>query len=84
MKRLEGKNAIVNNAGVPMGNATMEYVGEEDWDTLMDTNAKGTFLCSKSVIPAMIKGGGSIVNVSSGGGLAGYIGGTASSTSKAE
>lgn len=75
---------LVNNAGVSMGNAMMEYVSEDDWDAVMDTNAKGTFLCSKEVIPAMIKnGGGSIVNVSSGGGLRGYIGGTAYSASKA-
>ena len=63
---------LVNNAGVSMGNATMEYVREDDWDKVMDTNAKGTFLCSKAVIPTMIKnGGGSILNVSSGGGLRG-------------
>ncbi|MHB8566444.1 MAG: SDR family NAD(P)-dependent oxidoreductase [Nitrososphaerales archaeon] len=75
---------LVNNAGISKGNATMEYVSEDDWDAVLDTNAKGTFLCSKAVIPAMIKnGGGSIVNVSSGGGLRGYVGGTAYSTSKA-
>ena len=75
---------LVNNAGVSTGNAMMEYVSADDWDAVMDTNAKGTFLCSKEVISAMIKnGGGSIVNVSSGGGLRGYIGGTAYSASKA-
>ncbi|MDG6998782.1 MAG: SDR family oxidoreductase [Nitrososphaerota archaeon] len=75
---------LVNNAGVSKGNATMEHVNEDDWDAVMDTNAKGTFLCSKAVIPVMIKnGGGSIVNVSSGGGLRGYVGGSAYSASKA-
>jgi NAD(P)-dependent dehydrogenase (short-subunit alcohol dehydrogenase family) len=75
---------LVNNAGISKGNAAMEYVSEDDWDAVMDTNAKGTFLCSKAVIPSMIKnGGGSIVNVSSGGGLRGYVGGTAYSASKA-
>ncbi|HKW04332.1 MAG TPA: SDR family NAD(P)-dependent oxidoreductase [Nitrososphaerales archaeon] len=75
---------LVNNAGISKGNATMEYVNEDDWDDVMDTNAKGTFLCSKAAIPWMIKnGGGSIVNLSSGGGLRAYIGGTAYSASKA-
>ncbi len=75
---------LVNNAGVSNGDARMEYVSEDDWDAVMDTNAKGTFLCSKAVIPVMIKnGGGTIVNVSSGGGLRGYVGGTAYSASKA-
>lgn len=75
---------LVNNAGVSSGNALMEYVTEEDWDRVTDTNAKGTFLCSKAAIPSMVKnGGGSIVNVSSGGGLKGYVGGTAYSSSKA-
>ena len=75
---------LVNNAGISKGNATMEYVSEDDWDEVMDTNAKGTFLCSKAAIPWMIKnGGGSIVNLSSGGGLRAYAGGTAYSASKA-
>ena len=77
-------SVLVNNAGVSKGNATMEYVSEDEWDAVMDTNAKGTFLCSKALIPVMIKnGGGSIINVSSGGGLRGYVGGTAYSASKA-
>lgn len=85
LDRFSGRISIlVNNAGVSKGNAPMEYVSEDDWDAVMDTNAKGTFLCSKRVIPAMIKnGGGSIVNISSGGGLRGYVGGTAYSASKA-
>jgi len=77
-------SVLVNNAGVSTANALMEYVTEEDWDKVADTNAKGTFLCSKAVIPHMIKnGGGSVINVSSGGGLKGYVGGAAYSSSKA-
>lgn len=85
LDRFSGSVSIlINNAGVSKGNTTMEYVSEDQWDEVMDTNAKGTFLCSKAVIPAMIKkGGGSIINVSSGGGLRGYVGGTAYSASKA-
>ncbi len=47
VERLGGDISIlVNNAGVSTGNSLMEYVTEEDWDKVMDTNAKGTFLCS--------------------------------------
>jgi NAD(P)-dependent dehydrogenase (short-subunit alcohol dehydrogenase family) len=75
---------LVNNAGVSTGNAPMEYVTEEDWDKVFNTNTKGTFLCSKAVIPYMIKsGGGSVINVSSSAALRGYVGGTAYATSKA-
>ena len=75
---------LVNNAGVSTGNAPMESVTEGDWDRVMDTNAKGTFLCSKALISHMAKsGGGSIVNISSAGGLKPYVGGTAYASSKA-
>jgi NAD(P)-dependent dehydrogenase (short-subunit alcohol dehydrogenase family) len=75
---------LVNDAGTSSGNALMEYVAEDDWDRVMDTNAKGTYLCSKAMIPFMLKsGGGSIINVSSSGGLKGYVGGTAYASSKA-
>lgn len=77
-------SVLVNDAGVSTGNAPMEYVTEEDWDKVMDTNAKGTFLVSRAVIPLMVKaGGGSVINVSSAGGLRGYVGGTAYASSKA-
>lgn len=75
---------LVNNAGISSGNAPTEYVAEEDWDRVTDTNSKGTYLCSKAIIPSMVKnGGGSIVNVSSAGGLKGYVGGAAYASSKA-
>jgi NAD(P)-dependent dehydrogenase (short-subunit alcohol dehydrogenase family) len=85
LERFKGEISIlVNNAGVSSGNVLMEFVTEEDWDRVMNTNARGAFLCSKAVIPSMVKrGGGSVINVSSGGGLKGYVGGTAYASSKA-
>jgi NAD(P)-dependent dehydrogenase (short-subunit alcohol dehydrogenase family) len=84
LEELGSVSILVNNAGVSTGNAPMERVAEEDWDKVMDTNAKGTFLCSKTMIPHIIRnGGGSIVSISSAGGLRGYIGGTAYASSKA-
>jgi NAD(P)-dependent dehydrogenase (short-subunit alcohol dehydrogenase family) len=85
LERFHGATSIlVNNAGLSTGNAPMEQVPEENWDRVMDTNAKGTFLCSKAVIPDMAKNkGGSIINVSSSAAMRGYVGGTAYSASKA-
>ena len=62
---------LVNNAGVtPFG--ILEDTTEEIWDTVMDINAKGVFLGTKTAIPEMRKaGGGSIVNISSMSGMVG-------------
>ena len=56
---------LVNNAGVSQWGLVHE-TSEEDWDHVMDINAKGVFLGTKVAIPAMIdSGGGSIINISS-------------------
>jgi len=42
------------------------------WEDVFAVNARGTFLCCKHAIPGMVnRGGGSIVNVASAGGLVG-------------
>ena len=62
---------LVNNAGVSLRHQDMD-IPTEDWDLLMDVNAKGVFLGTKYAIPAMKEaGGGSIVNISS---IAGILG----------
>ena len=62
---------LVNNAGV--GAASMvEDTTVEEWDRVMDINAKGVFLGTKAAIPEMRRaGGGSIINISSQLGLVG-------------
>ena len=62
---------LVNNAGIYRTNNVTETSSEE-WDQVMDINAKGVFLGTKSAIPAMRdNGSGSIVNISSVAGLVG-------------
>lgn len=57
---------LVNNAGTSGGMVAIEELPVEVWDTEMSVHAKGVFLGTKHVIPAMRKGGGgSIINVSS-------------------
>ena len=64
-------DVLVNNAGIVL-RGVLEDTSAEDWDKVMDVNAKGTFLGTKAAIPAMRKaGGGSIVNISSMSGMVG-------------
>lgn len=62
---------LVNNAGITR-DGLMARMKEDDWDSVLDTNLKGAFLCSKAVMRAMMKQRwGRIVNVSS---VVGFIG----------
>lgn len=64
-------NILVNCAGIIYRSLT-EELEEEEWDRIMNVNAKSVFLLCKYVIPIMKKdGGGSIINIASGWGLAG-------------
>jgi NAD(P)-dependent dehydrogenase (short-subunit alcohol dehydrogenase family) len=56
---------LVNSAGVNI-RGTADQLSEEDWDTVIDINLKGTFLCSRAVGPAMItRGWGRVINMGS-------------------
>ena len=73
---------LVNNAGI-FDNATVENTTVEAWDRVLDSNAKGVFLGSKSAIGAMREaGGGAIVNISSTAGLTGSAVSSAYNASK--
>jgi len=55
-------DVLINNAGIVIGGHP-DDTREEDWDAMMDVNAKGTFLMMREVLPIMIKkGAGAIVN----------------------
>lgn len=72
ISELGGIDILVNNAGV-ITTALVEDLKEEDWDLVMNVNAKGTFLCCKAVLKHMKeRNGGSIINVSSIAGKNGY------------
>jgi meso-butanediol dehydrogenase / (S,S)-butanediol dehydrogenase / diacetyl reductase len=63
---------LVNNAGIGGYRPFLDWT-EADYDKIMATNAKSTWLFCKEVIPHMQKqGGGNIVNISSVAGLQGY------------
>ena len=69
-------DVLVNNAGILI-RKSVEDTTVEDWDRIMEINAKGVFLGTKCAIPAMREaGGGSIVNISSTAGMTGGDGGS--------
>ncbi len=74
---------LVNNAGITKDGLLMR-MSEEDWDSVLDINLKGTFLCAKAVSRIMMKQrSGVIVNVASIIGLIGNAGQCNYSASKA-
>ncbi len=64
---------LINNAVAVLDeDTTLEETMLEVWERTMDVNPRGVFLASKYALPHMLaRGGGSIVNVSSGSGVAG-------------
>lgn len=74
---------LVNNAGIYRQGDVLQ-TDSGDWERVLAVNLTGSFLCSKSVAPIMIKnGGGVIVNVASEAGLVGIKGQVAYNVSKA-
>lgn len=62
-------DVLVNNAGAPGPQGLIHELDMADVDEIWAINIRGTFLCSRAVVPLMIKqGGGNIINVSSGAG----------------
>ena len=75
-------DVLVNNAALRMnqlGNRdsyTIPFaeLTVEDWDSAIAVNLRGPFLCIKKFLPLMRNRGGSIINISAGGGKRGMAG----------
>ena len=60
-----GVHILVNNAGILRSTHVID-IEEDEWDLVIEVNLKGTYLCSRAVLPAMRKANwGRIVNFSS-------------------
>ena len=58
-------DTLVNNAGVNFVKPTLE-MDEADWDRVVDVDLKGTFLCSRHALEAMVaRRSGNIINIAS-------------------
>jgi NAD(P)-dependent dehydrogenase (short-subunit alcohol dehydrogenase family) len=77
-------NAALTNSENHAHDTTAPDISLEAWDRVMNVNLRGVLVGCKYAIPHMLKsGGGSIINTSSGAGLAGDITRIAYGTSKA-
>jgi NAD(P)-dependent dehydrogenase (short-subunit alcohol dehydrogenase family) len=72
-----------NNAGVEQPITATADLSTEEWERNIAINLSGVFLCMKYEIPLMLgRGGGAIVNTSSGAGVKGFAGQAAYTAAK--
>ncbi|HEY0109473.1 MAG TPA: SDR family oxidoreductase, partial [Fibrella sp.] len=65
LDRFGSIDVVINNAGVGAFK-NVEEISVEEWDSVMATNVKGTFLLTKAALPALkAQGSGHIVVVAS-------------------
>ncbi len=63
--KYKGADILINNTGISIWKSPLD-LSVNEWDTVINTNLRSTFLCSREVAKLMKKkGGGSIVNISS-------------------
>ncbi len=73
-KSLGPVDILVNNAGITKDNLLMRMKTDE-WDSVIDVNLKGAFLCTRRAVKGMMKNRyGKIINISSVVGFAGNAG----------
>jgi NAD(P)-dependent dehydrogenase (short-subunit alcohol dehydrogenase family) len=59
-------DVLVNNAGIVGTDTPVKDLEESDWDRVLDTNLKGTYLCSRAAVRHMIPlRAGTIISVAS-------------------
>jgi 3-oxoacyl-[acyl-carrier protein] reductase len=74
LERFGRVDILVNNAGI-FTEATLESMSVAEWDRVVNTNLRGTFLCTRALINQMLdRGDGRIINIAS---QLGQIGGWA-------
>jgi 3-hydroxy acid dehydrogenase/malonic semialdehyde reductase len=75
---------LVNNAGLARGLEPAQRASLDDWDAMVDTNAKGLMYVTHAVLPGMVaRDRGQIVNIGSTAGTHAYPGGNVYGATKA-
>ena len=71
--KLSSIDAIINNVGIAGPTGIMEDISVEDWNQTIETNLNSHFYFTKYAIPLLKNNkGGSIINLSSTGGIFGF------------
>lgn len=58
-------DVLINSAGIALPIKTLLDTTSKEFDKAFSVNVKGVYNCCKAAIPAMLDGGGSIINISS-------------------
>ena len=75
---------LVNNAGLALGMEPAQKANPDDWETMIDTNAKGVVLVTHAVLPGMVsRNKGHVINIGSTAGSWPYQGGNVYGATKA-
>jgi NAD(P)-dependent dehydrogenase (short-subunit alcohol dehydrogenase family) len=83
VERFGRLDVAFNNAGIEQPIKPAHEVGVDEWDRLVAVNLRGAFLAMKHEIELMLeRGGGAIVNTSSGAGVKGFKGQAAYAATK--
>ncbi|WP_447978699.1 SDR family NAD(P)-dependent oxidoreductase [Candidatus Nitrospira bockiana] len=83
VRRFGTLTTLVNNAAIGAFGRVLHEIDDATWHEVLDVNLTGVFRMTRASIPAMLRaGGGSIINISSVGGLVGFSGSGAYGTSK--
>lgn len=77
-------DVLVNNAGLALGLEGAPNANLDDWETMIDTNAKGVVFMTRTVLPLMVKRNkGHVINIGSTAGSWPYQGGNVYGATKA-
>ena len=77
-------DVLVNNAGLAQGLETAQEADLDDWDRMIDTNARGLVYMTRAVLPGMVsRDAGHVVNIGSVAGSYPYPGGNVYGATKA-
>lgn len=73
-QQLGAVDYLVNNAAINR-DALLAFMSAEQWDEVIDTNLRGSYLCSRLALPGMMRrGAGAICNIVSPAGIRGQAG----------
>jgi 3-oxoacyl-[acyl-carrier protein] reductase len=65
---------LVNNAGI-IKDSLLVRMSEPDWDSVLDTSLRGTYLCTRAALRSMLQNRwGRVINIGSVVGIAGNVG----------